>query len=71
MTATDQAVQNILEATGQQQASDKAKEAVRSAVSQYYAAKGSMAKSFTVGLIIDALGIKYGDNAAKIAPQLM
>lgn len=71
MTAAQQATQEILKVTGKESASDEVKTKAGKVVEQYYDAKGSMAKAYAVGLLIDVLEVKYGDYAGRIATQLM
>lgn len=70
MTATQQATQEILKVTGQGTASESVKAGVLRIVENYWGSKGSMAKGLAVGLIIDELGVKYGEYSGKIATQL-
>ncbi len=71
MTATETAVTEILKVTGNENASGSVRKAVTEIVQKYYDGKGMvLAKGMAVGLLCDALGVKYGDNAAKIANQL-
>lgn len=71
MTATETAVQEILKVTGNENAPQNVKAEITGIVDTYYGGKGmQMAKGLAVGLIVDALGGKYGDLAGKISLQL-
>lgn len=67
MTPTQQTVQKILAVTGNESATAAVKNKLTELVDAYYNSRGSMAKTFTVGLIIDELGLKWGEYAGKLS----
>jgi len=67
MSPTQQTVQAILAATGNENASKAVKDKITQQVDGYYNARGQMAKMNVVGLILDDLGLKWGDYAGKLS----